>query len=63
MNGKELARQLLSIYPHLNCLFMSGYMADIISPDGVLPKGVYFIQKPFTIKGLAAKVREVLGGD
>ena len=60
MNGKDLAMKLQSRYPRLKRLFMSGYMADIIAPDDVLEEGVHFIQKPFTIKGLAATVREVL---
>ncbi|MFZ2632429.1 MAG: PAS domain-containing protein [Desulfosalsimonadaceae bacterium] len=60
MNGKDLAMKLQSLYPRLKCLFMSGYMADIITPDNVLEEGVHFLQKPFTIKGLAATVREVL---
>jgi len=39
---------------------MSGYTADIITHHGVLDEGVHFIQKPFTITSLVAKVREVL---
>ncbi|MCG6533249.1 MAG: PocR ligand-binding domain-containing protein [Syntrophales bacterium LBB04] len=60
MNGRDLARNLLAICPHLKCLFMSGYTADVIAHHGVLDEGVYFIQKPFSIKELAAKVREAL---
>jgi len=60
MNGRELARNLSSNYPQLKCLFMSGYTADVIAPHGVLEEGVYFIQKPFSLQLLAAKVREVL---
>jgi two-component system cell cycle sensor histidine kinase/response regulator CckA len=60
MNGRELATKILSLYPSLKCLFTSGYTADVIAHHGVLDKGVYFIQKPFSRKSLAAKVREVL---
>lgn len=60
MNGRELAEKLLSLYPRLKCLFTSGYTAEIIAHHGVLDKGVYFIQKPFSRRDLAAKVREVL---
>ncbi|MEI7637131.1 MAG: PAS domain S-box protein [Syntrophus sp. (in: bacteria)] len=60
MNGRDLAKNLLSLYPHLKRLFMSGYTADVIAHHGVLDEGVYFIRKPFSIKELAAKVREVL---
>ncbi|MBM9535585.1 hybrid sensor histidine kinase/response regulator [Desulfobulbus alkaliphilus] len=61
MNGKELARQALNLQPTMRCLFMSGYTADVIGKQGVLEPGVQFIQKPFSITTLAAKVREVLG--
>jgi len=60
MNGRELAKKLLSLYPGLKRLFMSGYTADVIAHHGVLDEGVQFIQKPFALKALAAKVREVL---
>jgi len=40
---------------------MSGYTANVIAHQGVLDKGVNFIQKPFSVKDIAAKVREVLG--
>jgi len=60
MNGRELARRLLSLFPGLKRLFMSGYTADVIAHHGVLEEGVPFLQKPFTSDALAAKVREVL---
>jgi len=60
MNGRDLAKNLLSLFPHLKRLFMSGYTANVIAHHGVLDEGVYFIQKPFSIKELAAKVREAL---
>jgi PAS domain S-box-containing protein len=60
MNGRDLSHKLLSLFPDLKRLFMSGYTADIISHKKVSEKGVYFIQKPFLIESLATKVREVL---
>jgi PAS domain S-box-containing protein len=60
MNGRGLARKLLSLYPDLKCLFMSGYPADVMTNQGVLEEEVSFIQKPFSGKGLADKVRETL---
>ena len=62
MNGKDLANKLQSLNPQLKCLYMSGYTADIIAQHGVLDEGVYFIQKPFSLSNMAAKVREVLDG-
>lgn len=60
LNGRELAKKLLSLYPGLKRLFMSGYTADVIAHHGVLDEGVHFIQKPFSLDALAAKVREAL---
>jgi CheY-like chemotaxis protein len=60
MNGRDLAKMIREIKPELECLFMSGYTADVIEHHGVLDEGVNFIQKPFSIKDLALKVREVL---
>ncbi|MFH1981906.1 MAG: ATP-binding protein [Pseudomonadota bacterium] len=58
MNGRDLAKNILSFYPHLKRLFMSGYTANVIAHHGVLDEGVHFIQKPFSSEDLAVKVRE-----
>jgi two-component system, cell cycle sensor histidine kinase and response regulator CckA len=63
MNGRDLAEALAGFLPRLKHLFMSGYTADVIAHHGVLDKGMHFIQKPFSRESLAAKVREVLGGE
>jgi PAS domain S-box-containing protein len=61
MNGKELSAKLHKMQPNMKVLFMSGYTADAIAHRGVLDEGINFIQKPFSKKDLAAKVRETLG--
>ena len=61
MNGRELAKNLLSLHPGLKRLFMSGYTANVIAHHGVLDEGVNFIQKPFSMQDLAAKVRQAIG--
>ena len=60
MNGRDLFRTLLPMLPGLQCLFMSGYTADVIAHQGVLDPGVHFIQKPFSGHELAVKIREAL---
>jgi len=60
MNGRDLAKNILSIYPKLNRLFMSGYNANVIAHHGVLDEGVNFVQKPFSMDQLSAKVRKAL---
>jgi two-component system cell cycle sensor histidine kinase/response regulator CckA len=61
MTGRDLCNRLLSLYPNLKRLFMSGYTADIIAHHGILEEGVSFIQKPFSLEDLSIKVREALG--
>ena len=60
MNGRELSAILRSQRPELRCLFMSGYPADAIATHGVVDEELAFLQKPFRIAQLSAKVREVL---
>jgi FixJ family two-component response regulator len=55
-----LAKNLISLYPNLRRLFMSGYTANVIAHHGVLDQGVHFIQKPFSKEELAARVRKAL---
>jgi FixJ family two-component response regulator len=62
MNGRGLARKILSLYPNMKRLFMSGYTADVIAHHGVLDDGVHFLQKPFSKAALTARVREALEG-
>jgi len=62
MNGRQLQERLLESRPEIETLFMSGYSADIIAKRGVLETGVHFIEKPFTMRALTTKAREVLDG-
>jgi signal transduction histidine kinase/CheY-like chemotaxis protein len=63
MNGRDLAKNILSLYPQLKLLFMSGYTANVIAYQGILDEGVNFIQKPFSKRELTVKVQEVLDRD
>jgi PAS domain S-box-containing protein len=60
MNGRDLANRIVALHPNLKCLFMSGYSSTVIASKGVLEEGTYFIQKPFSVRDLGAKVNEVL---
>jgi CheY-like chemotaxis protein len=60
MNGKETAERLQPLYPRMKIIYMSGYTDDSIVHHGVLAPGLNFIEKPFSPKGLACKMREVL---
>jgi len=60
MSGKELAEQLAPNRPEMKILYMSGYPDNSIVQHGVLEPGTEFLQKPFALNTLEAKVRELL---
>jgi PAS domain S-box-containing protein len=60
MSGRELAAKLREKWPKLKVLFMSGYTDDADDQPGALEAGTDIIQKPFSVGGLAAKLRDVL---
>jgi DNA-binding NtrC family response regulator len=60
MSGKALAEKLAQRHPGLKVIFMSGYSDSMIARHGVLEQGHIFIQKPFSLRMLVHKVREVL---
>lgn len=62
MNGRDLAGNILKIYPDIKRLFMSGHTADVIAGGGILDAGVHFLQKPFSMKELSLKVKAALQG-
>ncbi len=58
MSGAQLADKLTAEQPGLKVLYVSGYTDDIIARHGIGPDAL--LQKPFTRKTLAAKVRNLL---
>ena len=60
MNGKELFAKAAPKCQGLQVIYMSGYTKKVISPKEVQEQGIAFIQKPFTFRDLATKIREVL---
>ena len=62
MNGPSLVARLREIRPGLKALMISGYTGDAILPRGIDAAQMPFLEKPFTVKSLARKVREVLDG-
>jgi signal transduction histidine kinase/ActR/RegA family two-component response regulator len=59
LGGRELAEAALKLRPGMKVMFMSGHTEDIVLREGI-QKGVAFLQKPFTSRALAQKVRETL---
>jgi two-component system, cell cycle sensor histidine kinase and response regulator CckA len=60
MNGRELYARLAPLRPDLKVLYMSGYTDNVILQHGVLEADIDFIQKPFSVQGLANKIRMIL---
>jgi PAS domain S-box-containing protein len=60
MNGRELAQRISEIRPNVKVLYMSGYTENVIGHNGTLEPGVRLLQKPFNLRDLKSKVREVL---
>ncbi len=60
MNGKEIAKLLVTQQPDMRVLFVSGYTADVLDSQGVQDAECDFMQKPFSPHKLAFKVRDIL---
>ncbi|MCC7036018.1 MAG: PAS domain S-box protein [Alphaproteobacteria bacterium] len=58
MDGTTLAKQVKEKYPQIKIIFISGYAEDRFKEH--LGADVYFLPKPFTLKQLATKVKEVI---
>jgi len=58
MDGTTLAKIVREKYPHVKIIFISGYAEDRFKEH--LGDHVYFLPKPFTLKQLATKVKEVI---
>jgi CheY-like chemotaxis protein len=60
MNGRMLAERLGEVSPLMRVLFMSGYSDEAVHRHGQITDNAAFLEKPFTERALAQKVREVL---
>lgn len=59
LSGPALAEELTRSRPEMKVVFISGNAAPL-APDGALKPGTVLVHKPFTMKLLSAKLREVL---
>jgi two-component system cell cycle sensor histidine kinase/response regulator CckA len=62
IKGTEMVKQVLPNYPDVKVIFMSGYAEDVFSDSFGDDRTFEFLAKPFTLKALASKVKEVVEG-
>lgn len=60
MGGAKLAAELAIVRPDAQVLFVSGYAENTVLRHGAIDVATRFLQKPFSLKALARKIREVL---
>jgi len=60
MSGADFVSRLKQVRPDIKVLYISGYTDSAIIHNGTLDSNIAFLQKPFSIEGLARKIREVL---
>jgi two-component system cell cycle sensor histidine kinase/response regulator CckA len=60
MSGPQLAIQLAAERPDMKTLFVSGYAENTVLQHGNIDVTVRFLSKPFSLKALANKIREVV---
>jgi two-component system cell cycle sensor histidine kinase/response regulator CckA len=62
MDGPTLVRHVKALKPGLAVIFMSGYAEEAFRRNDQNSEDIHFLPKPFGLKQLAAKVKEVLSG-
>jgi two-component system, cell cycle sensor histidine kinase and response regulator CckA len=60
MNGPALVGNLLRLRPDVRVLYISGYPAPILEQQASLPPESGYLQKPFRIQTLLAKIEALL---
>jgi len=63
MGGAKLAGELALERPDMKVLFVSGYAETTVQRHGAIDVTTRFLQKPFSLRTLAHKIREVLDAD
>ena len=59
-SGPQLYARVSALVPDIAVLFISGYTGESVLARGSREEGVASLQKPFTPRALAQRVREVL---
>ena len=62
MDGPTLVRAARRLRPEMRVIYMSGYAEDAFRRNDQKAEELHFLAKPFGLKQLVAKVKEVLSG-
>jgi two-component system cell cycle sensor histidine kinase/response regulator CckA len=62
MDGPTLVRAVKKLRPDMAVIFMSGYAEEAFRRHDEKAEDLHFLPKPFGLKQLAAKVKDVLSG-
>ena len=60
MTGKDVATEVLKRQPTVRLLYTSGYAASAMDDGGLVAGGGEFLSKPYPMKTLASRIREIL---
>jgi two-component system cell cycle sensor histidine kinase/response regulator CckA len=60
MDGPTMVRHVKAMTPDMRVIFMSGYAEEAFRKNDQSSEDIHFLPKPFGLKQLAAKVKEVL---
>jgi len=63
MDGPGLVREVREIHPDMKVIFISGYTEDSFRQRLDADSDIHFLPKPFSLKQLAGKVKDVISGD
>lgn len=61
MNGPTMIEKITPDYPNVKVIFISGYAEDVFVNNYGSERSFNFLAKPFTLKQLAGKIKEVTG--
>ena len=63
MDGPTLYKHVRLKWPTIKVIFVSGYTEDRLREQFTSGETIYFLPKPFTLKQLAGKVKDVMEGE
>ena len=63
MDGPDLVRHVRESHPDMKVIFISGYTEDAFRQRLDKDSEIHFLPKPFSLKQLATKVKEVISGE